>query len=648
MAAQEQLSSMLHENQRRVLTMIDALPEAIYTTDAEGRVTHFNPAAVKLSGRQPELGIDRWCVSWKLYRPDGTPFPHGQCPMAIALREGRAIRGQEIIAERPDGQRIWVMPYPTPLFDDDGRVVGGINMLVDITEHKLAEEAQARLAAIVDSSDDAIVGKTLDGIITSWNRGAERIFGYTAVEAIGRHITLIIPEDGWAQEDEVLSRLRRGENIDHFETERQAKDGRRVQVSLSVSPIRDSNGRIIGAAKIARDITETKRAEEHYRAMQKLESIGVLAGGIAHDFNNLLTGILGNASLAVDMLPPNHAARDLLNDVVQASESAARLTQQMLAYAGKGQFLLKPIHLSELVQEITRLIQASIPRTVQLHLNLERHLPRVDADPNQLQQLVMNLVINGAEAIGEDKPGAVRVTTAIHEVDEEEARRGDRHPKIRPGRYVLLQVEDNGCGMDESTKSRIFDPFFSTKFLGRGLGLAAALGIVRSHKGSIEVSSLPGEGSTFRILLPASAALADAHATTQEPSKRKTILVVDDEEIVRRTASVTLDTHGYHVLLAANGQEAVDLFAEMADEISLVLLDLTMPVMSGEATLRRLRAMRPDVPVILSSGYNQAEAIRRFHNANLAGFIQKPYKATRLVETVSSVLKPTSAPEPLT
>jgi PAS domain S-box-containing protein len=641
---------MLQETQRRFLSMIDALPEAIYTTDAEGYITHFNPAAVELSGRHPELGTDRWCVSWKLYRPDGSRLPHRQCPMAIALREGRAIRGQEIIVERVDGKRIWVMPYPTPLFDSEGTVVGGINMLVDITEHKLAEEAQARLAAIVDSSDDAIVGKTLEGIITSWNLGAERIFGYTATEAIGQHITLIIPEEGWAQEEEVLSRLRRGEKIDHFETERHAKDGRRVQVSLSVSPIRDSSGRIIGAAKIARDITETKRAEEHYRGMQKLESIGVLAGGIAHDFNNLLTGILGNASLALDMLSANHPARDLLNDVVQASESAARLTQQMLAYAGKGQFILKPIHLSELVQEITRLIQASIPRSVQLSLNLERHLPPIDADPNQLQQLVMNLVINGAEAIGEDRPGVVRVTTAIQEVDEKDAPRDVRQPKLQPGRYVLLQVEDNGCGMDENTRLRIFDPFFTTKFLGRGLGLAAALGIVRSHKGSIEVSSDLGKGSTFRILLPASGAVEEEHPAreVEEVPGPKTILVVDDEEIVRRTASSALDAHGYRVLRAGNGQEAVDLFARMGDEISLVLLDLTMPVMSGAATMQQLRAIRPEVPVILSSGYNQAEAIRRFRTANLAGFIQKPYTAAKLAETIGRVLNSASLPDPLT
>jgi CheY-like chemotaxis protein len=343
--------------------------------------------------------------------------------------------------------------------------------------------------------------------------------------------------------------------------------------------------------------------------------------------------------------------RELLNDVVRASESAARLTQQMLAYAGKGQFLLKPIHLSELVQEITRLIQASIPRTVQLRLNLARNLPHVEADPNQLQQLIMNLVINGAEAIGEDKIGVVRVTTAVREVDKSEAREGVRQPELEPGRYVVLQVEDSGCGMDESTRSRIFDPFFTTKFLGRGLGLAAALGIVRSHKGAIEVSSAPGEGSTFRVFLPASAASlwkGETAIDLEQVPPIKTILVVDDEEIVRRTASAALGSHGYDVLVAGNGQEAADIFEIKADEISLVLLDLTMPIMSGEATIQRLRAIRPDVPVILSSGYNEAEAFRRFHANNVAKFIQKPYTAAKLVDAIRDVLDTADVPAHLT
>jgi len=254
--------SALEKSERRFREMFDLLPVAIYTTDAEGRLTYFNPAAIQFSGRVPELGTDHWCVSWKLFHSNGTPMRHDECPMALAIKEGRIVDGTEAIAERPDGTRVWFTPYPRPLHDAEGRIVGGINMLLDITERKLVERATGLLAAIVNSSDDAIVSKSLDGVITSWNKGAERIFGYTAEEAVGQDITLIIPQDRREEEGRILERLRRGERIEHFETVRERKDGMPVDISLTISPVKDGAGRVIGASKVARDITERKKAEQ--------------------------------------------------------------------------------------------------------------------------------------------------------------------------------------------------------------------------------------------------------------------------------------------------------------------------------------------------------------------------------------------------
>jgi PAS domain S-box-containing protein len=258
-----------HETEQRFRDLIDVLPVAIYTTDAEGRLTHFNQAAVTLSGRVPELGSDRWCVSWKLYHPDGRPMSHDECPMAVALKEGRPVRGAEIIVERPDGKRIWCAPYPAPLFDGGGRVVGGVNMLLDLTERKLAEEVTAHLAAIVESSDDAIVSKDLNGVITSWNRGAESLFGFTAQEAIGQPITIIFPPDRLYEEPRILAAIRRGEGIDHYETVRRRKDGSLVDISLTVSPVRDQRGTVVGVSKIARDITARKRLAQVLREREE-------------------------------------------------------------------------------------------------------------------------------------------------------------------------------------------------------------------------------------------------------------------------------------------------------------------------------------------------------------------------------------------
>ncbi|ODT08130.1 MAG: histidine kinase [Mesorhizobium sp. SCN 65-20] len=250
-------------------TLLGALPAATYTTDAEGRITYFNEAAAALWGHRPKLGEDQWCGSWRLRTADGEPLAHSDCPMAIALKEERAIHGAEAIAERPDGTLVPFLAFPAPLRDEAGAVTGAINLLVDVSAQKQSEELTHRLAAIVESSDDAIISKDLCGVIKSWNAGAERLFGYAPDEVIGKHVTILIPADRQSEEDLILSRVRNGQRVDHFDTVRRRKDGRTVSISLTVSPIRNASGKVIGASKIARDITERKENEHRIRALMR-------------------------------------------------------------------------------------------------------------------------------------------------------------------------------------------------------------------------------------------------------------------------------------------------------------------------------------------------------------------------------------------
>jgi nitrogen-specific signal transduction histidine kinase/ActR/RegA family two-component response regulator len=390
--------------------------------------------------------------------------------------------------------------------------------------------------------------------------------------------------------------------------------------------MRNEAGAIIGASHIARDITERKAFEEQLRETQKLESLGVLAGGLAHDFNNLLTGIMGNTSLAMDEAAHSPRAQAWLEEVLQASERAALLIRQMLAYAGKGRFHIERVDLSAQVREIVPLLNNSISKLVEIRMDLADDLPPVEADRSQMQQLIMNLTLNAAESI-EDRAGTVTVTTAT--------RAGETD------RQVLLRVTDTGAGMTEETKARIFDPFFTTKFTGRGLGLAAVTGIIRAHHGEISVDTAPGRGTTFTVLLPAiggEAASANAAVDT-ELSGNGLILVADDEELVRNMARVTLERYGYRVALARDGREAEVRFAERPGDFAAVLLDLTMPALHGEAVLRGIRELRSDVPVVLSSGYAEAEAVKRFEDLRLSGFLQKPYTATMLARQMKRAIR---------
>jgi signal transduction histidine kinase len=388
-----------------------------------------------------------------------------------------------------------------------------------------------------------------------------------------------------------------------------------------------------------------KQSEERLQQAQKMESIGFLAGGIAHDFNNLLIGVIGNGSLVQEMLPPDDPACKLVEDILRAGDQLAHLTQQMLAYSGKGQFLVEVVDLSTLVRNISDLVRPSIPSKVALQFDLEEDLPRIEADRGQIQQVLTNLVINAAEAIS-SHAGSITVSTGAEIVDAGYIRMHPEAADLPPGEYVALQVRDTGCGMDESVKARVFDPFFSTKFAGRGLGLAAVHGIVRGHKGAIFVESEPSTGSTFTVLLPATERQTKrSQRTPTEAAKGSgVVLVIDDEKVVRTTAKKALEHHGYSVLVAYDGLAAINLLRKHPDDIDVVLLDLSMPGMSGEETLPELRKIRPDVKVLVSSGYSEDEAMAMFRGQQVSGFIQKPYTAVVLAEKIKSTIGAAAQP----
>jgi len=370
----------------------------------------------------------------------------------------------------------------------------------------------------------------------------------------------------------------------------------------------------------------------------------VLAGGIAHDFNNLLVAILGNADLALLDLSPVSPARPMIEDVKMAAIRASELTNQMLAYSGKGRFVVEALDLNELVEEMSHLLRVSISGKTVLNLHLADNLPAVQADASQMRQIVMNLITNAADAVGE-KSGVVSISTGAMEASRDYLSETYVNENLPEGYYVYLEVSDTGCGMDEETRAKLFDPFFTTKFAGRGLGMAAVLGIVRAHSGAVKVYSERGKGSTLKVLLPCSEEAIEAlgrEGPTEQPGElgrcTGTVLVVEDEDTVRNVAKMMLERAGFDVLTAADGREGVELFREHADRVGAVLLDMTMPGLSGEETFRELRVIRRDVRVILCSGYNEQDVTSRFVGKRLAGFMQKPFELHALIAKVRDVL----------
>ncbi len=532
-------------------------------------------------------------------------------------------------------------------------------LLNDVTSSRRAaialEESERRYRTVIDQTGQMIYDYDVKSGRVSWfgRIALEKILGGTPEEFSETGVT------GWRDRlhpDDQAAAIAR---FDHSlvtgdpcqaEYRLRHKDGTYRVVEERGIVIRDAQGTVSRMVGRMSDITDRKREEEARQQMekklletQKLESLGVLAGGIAHDFNNLLTGILGNAGLARLESPAGWEGVTYLSQIEKAALRAADLCKQMLAYSGKGRFVVQKIDLNEVLEETTQLLSISISKKAALRLALERPLPAIQADATQLRQIVMNLVINASEAIG-DNTGNITLRTGRLHADQAYLANAQFAGEIPAGDYVFLEVSDDGSGMSAETVARIFDPFFTTKFTGRGLGLAAVLGIVRGHKGAIKVYSEPGRGTSFKILLPATEGAAQplGARTPGVAGWRGSgrVLVIDDEETVRQVSANVLRALGFEVDLAIDGVEAVKMFTGKPGAYTLVLLDLTMPNMDGEETYRQLRQISPAIRVILMSGFNKVDAINRFTGKGLAGFVQKPFELETLATELRRVLEP--------
>lgn len=576
--------------------LLEALPVAVYTTDAEGRITFYNQAAADLWGHHPELGSSQWCGSWRLYWPDGRPLPHGECPMAVALKEGRQVRGLEAIAERPDGTRVRFLPYPTPLRDASGRLVGAINLLMDITERHEASMESARLASIVATSDDAIISKTLDGRITSWNASATRIFGYHADEMIGQPITRIIPPELHAEESEIIARLKLGERIDHYETVRVAKDGRRINMSLTTSPLRDKSGRVIGASKVGRDITERKQAEQLQRT---------LTNELIHRIKNTLATV---QAIATQSLLRAKSPSDFVSSFIGRVQAMAK------AHTLLTKTMMQGTDVTELVSE-----QVLLGVSDDNRISCSGPLLVLDAQQALHLALVLHELATNAR-----KYGALSVPNGRLSVSWQMRTNGGRN-------LLLLWKESSGPKVTAPSE--------------RGFGSTLIEQTLRAHGGEASVH-YNTDGVTWEIKLPITENTrpsigtdAAAPKITSGPSvlqpqdnqpslKGKRILLIEDEPLVSMDMESSLTAAGCEVIGPAGTIEDAKLLVEDADyDAALVDANLAGYPVDELATA----LTQKNCPFAFVTGYGREALPSGFREAVMLG---KPFSQDQLLTVV--------------
>lgn len=634
---------------------LEVLPDAIVVVDRDGSILQVNSHAEdifgytrnQLLGKKIEMLVpERLRRSLDLHRESFAEKPK--------LR--RMGAGLDLFGRRRDGSEFPVEIRLSPVVAEGIVII--LSAIHDITDQKRIEqelrraheelaqrtveqigEYRARLASIIDSSEDAILTKGLDGTITAWNRGAERIYGYPAQEAVGKHISMIVPEDRPNEIPEILRKIARGESIEHYESVRIAKDGRQLNVSISVAPVHDASGEVVGASAIARDITAQRKTEDQLRQAQKMEAVGRLAGGVAHDFNNVLAIINACTEFLRDRIDPASEPFSYVENIKKASDRGAALTRQLLAFSRKQ--VVKPLllDLNERLKEISKLLRPLMGDDIETTIVPRAQPAVVETDPGQLDQILMNLAVNARDAM--PRGGRFILETDVVEFDQHFA---DQHRPLLPGKYVMLAVSDNGCGMDREVTSRIFEPFFTTKEQGKGtgLGLSTVYGIVKQSGGHIWVYSEPGRGTTFKVYLPSAehklgsaSSLPDETAAPKQKQAR--ILLVEDDDIMRSLTKKMLQENGYTVVEANNGKAAIEWKQLNSEQIDLLLTDVVMPSPSGPELAERMATSNPELKVIYMSGYTGElmEASERLKHGIL---IEKPFTRTALLNTIHQVL----------
>jgi two-component system, cell cycle sensor histidine kinase and response regulator CckA len=652
-----QIQEALRSSEEKHRLLLESATDAIFSIDLEtGGIIDANGGAEKLTGRGRDELIGMHYRG--LHPPEEAEAIREQFEKTAQRNVPDLIR---LEVQHKDGRRIPVEVSAGGMVDIGGRKVHS-GIFRDIRQIRETERKLHFQADLLDQIGDAVTATDLEGNITWVNEAESRMFGLAREDMIGRNVRSFgeDPERGATQNAILETTLRDGGW--QGEVVNRTPDGREVILLCRTWLMHDPEGRPAGMCGVSTDITrlreietEQKKLERQVQHAQKLESLGVLAGGIAHDFNNLLMAILGHAEMALEDLSPHAPARGSIHEIDRAARHAADLARQMLAYSGKGRFVIEPIQINEFVNEMGHLLEVSVSKKVILKYNYADNLPVFKGDASQIRQILLNLITNASEAIG-DKSGVIAISTGAMHCEREYLNacnpvlQAGLDNALPEGVYVYFEVADTGCGMDCDTLEKIFDPFFTTKFTGRGLGLAAALGILRSHHGALKIYSETGRGTTFKVLFRAEEGNAeeaagmtrytDSASADKLPLKGK-VLLVDDEESVLAVSGKLLQRMGLEVLTAPDGRQALEIFREQAGEFDCVLLDMTMPHMDGEQTFRAMRQIREDIQVILCSGYNEQDATERFIGKGLAGFLQKPYRALELRRKLREVLPPT-------